>query len=279
MSIKIGLNISALRKQKGTTQEELAKHVGVSAQAVSKWENGGVPDTELLSKIADYFDVSIDKLFGRENTNLVNIDEAIFNELNKTDEDKRFTRAFELCWIIEQSFTGTLFSDSARFRQEIEEYHPDEQVYSNVLRDSGYTEMGLFSRMQYFLLVPEAKDKNKALFEGINYTELFKTLSDEDFFSALVFFYKRENTNAFTPRILEKELKIPYDKAQKVIHQMHRMYLVYKTVAEVDDEPIELYSFSPRPSFASLLIFAREMIHCPDNFYCNMGGRKKPYLL
>lgn len=203
----------------------------------------------------------------------------IFNELTKTDEEQRFARAFELCWIIEQSFSGTLFSDSTRFRQEIEEYHPDEQVYSNVIRDNGYTEMGLFSRMQYFLLVPEAKDKNKALLEGVNYTELFKTLSDEDFFSALVFFYKRENTNAFTPKLLEKELNIPYDKAQKVISQMHKMFLVYKTVAEVDDEPIELYTFSPSPSFASLLIFAREMIHRPDNFYCNMLGRKKPYLL
>ena len=56
----IGLNILALRRKKGITQEELAKYVGVSAQAVSKWENGGVPDTELLPKIADYFEISID---------------------------------------------------------------------------------------------------------------------------------------------------------------------------------------------------------------------------
>ena len=62
----IGVNISALRKKKGITQEELAKNVGVSAQAVSKWENGGVPDIELLPKIADFFQVSIDRLFDRE---------------------------------------------------------------------------------------------------------------------------------------------------------------------------------------------------------------------
>lgn len=63
----IGLNILALRRKKGITQEELARYVGVSAQAVSKWENGGVPDTELLPKIADFFEISIDKLFDREN--------------------------------------------------------------------------------------------------------------------------------------------------------------------------------------------------------------------
>ncbi len=68
MSIEnIGKNISVLRKNKGIKQDVLAKFVGVSTQAVSKWENGGVPDTELLPKIAEFFDVSIDKLFGRNN--------------------------------------------------------------------------------------------------------------------------------------------------------------------------------------------------------------------
>ncbi len=37
----IGVNISALRRKKGITQEELAKNVGVSAQAVSKWGQSG----------------------------------------------------------------------------------------------------------------------------------------------------------------------------------------------------------------------------------------------
>ena len=40
----IGKQISAMRKQKGIKQDELAKAIGVSTQAVSKWENGGAPD-------------------------------------------------------------------------------------------------------------------------------------------------------------------------------------------------------------------------------------------
>ena len=61
----IGVQIAKLRKEKNITQEELAKNLDISAQAVSKWENGGSPDLELLPKIADYFNVSIDYLFGR----------------------------------------------------------------------------------------------------------------------------------------------------------------------------------------------------------------------
>ena len=49
--------LQKLRKESGVTQEALASHLGVSPQAVSKWENGSYPDGDLLPKIADYFSV------------------------------------------------------------------------------------------------------------------------------------------------------------------------------------------------------------------------------
>lgn len=61
---KIGDNIRLLRKAKGVTQEELAEAVHVSFQAVSKWENGGSPDIEILPVLASFFGVSIDELMG-----------------------------------------------------------------------------------------------------------------------------------------------------------------------------------------------------------------------
>ena len=78
MSIKnIGESIANLRREKGATQDDLARAVGVSAQAVSKWENGGTPDAELLPVIANYFDVSIDALFGRETAHKSDVREAL----------------------------------------------------------------------------------------------------------------------------------------------------------------------------------------------------------
>ena len=44
----IGTQIAKLRKDKNITQEELAKNLGISAQAVSKCENGGAPDVDML---------------------------------------------------------------------------------------------------------------------------------------------------------------------------------------------------------------------------------------
>ncbi|MBR1765347.1 MAG: helix-turn-helix transcriptional regulator [Ruminococcus sp.] len=65
-SNELSLNIKRLRKKKQMTQEQLADMVGVSAQAVSKWESGGYPDPSLLPKIADSLDTGIDELYGRE---------------------------------------------------------------------------------------------------------------------------------------------------------------------------------------------------------------------
>ena len=65
MQINLGERIKELRKRDCRTQEALATAVGVTNQAVSRWESGGAyPDIELIPAIAHYFHVSIDELFG-----------------------------------------------------------------------------------------------------------------------------------------------------------------------------------------------------------------------
>ncbi len=65
MKLEIGQTIRSLRTQNKVTQEELALHLGVTPQAISRWENAsGYPDIELLPTIAAYFSVSTDELFG-----------------------------------------------------------------------------------------------------------------------------------------------------------------------------------------------------------------------
>ena len=64
MNIKLGEKIRSLRKQKNISQEVLAQYLGVSFQAVSKWENGdNLPDVTMIPAIASFFDVSTDELF------------------------------------------------------------------------------------------------------------------------------------------------------------------------------------------------------------------------
>ncbi len=82
MSIRIGERIKLLRKKNKKTQDELASMLGVTAQAISRWENcAGDPDIELMPSIANFFGVSIDELFGYYGEREKKIDELI-NRVN-----------------------------------------------------------------------------------------------------------------------------------------------------------------------------------------------------
>lgn len=64
MNLPIGKNIRFLRSKAGLTQRVLAYELGVTVQAVSKWERGvSYPDLTLLPTIARLFSVPIDRLF------------------------------------------------------------------------------------------------------------------------------------------------------------------------------------------------------------------------
>ena len=76
MQLDLGQKIRELRRRDGRTQEALAEAIGVTSQAVSRWEaNGGYPDMEMIPSIANYFGVSIDELFGYNNERSKKIDE------------------------------------------------------------------------------------------------------------------------------------------------------------------------------------------------------------
>ena len=51
--------------KKGTKPNPLAKDIGISSGVITKWKSGSIPNGEMLIKISDYFDCSIDYLLGR----------------------------------------------------------------------------------------------------------------------------------------------------------------------------------------------------------------------
>ena len=92
MQVNIGQKIRELRLRDNRTQAETAEALGVSPQAVSRWEMGTTyPDLELLPAIANYFGISIDSLFGFQSEREAKI-AAVLREANKnTDADSRIS--------------------------------------------------------------------------------------------------------------------------------------------------------------------------------------------
>ncbi|MBE6638604.1 MAG: helix-turn-helix transcriptional regulator [Ruminococcaceae bacterium] len=84
MNINIGTTIKNLRTKKQITQKQLATYLGVTEQAVSRWESGGgFPDIQLLPSIASFFSISTDTLLG---INVSEREQRLAEIRNKIDE-------------------------------------------------------------------------------------------------------------------------------------------------------------------------------------------------
>ncbi len=275
----IGKQIAAMRKEKGVKQEELANFVGVSIQAVSKWENGGVPDTELLPKIADFFSVSVDYLFGRSITDYRDLQSALMDKIQNTPREDRFKLVFNYCWDMERALMP--FFDK-KGKCSIEDFEKgmegSMQTYSSVIDNTGFTRMGIANRSQYFMIVPEPKSTDDAYLNGYDYPAFFKDFADEEVWNACVFLNKRDCKKAFTVSLFAKKLGMSTEKSEEVLRILRKYEMVYCTQIEMDDEMQTVYHFCPTPSFVALLIFAQELINKPDHFNYYTENREIPYL-
>ena len=112
-TIKINEQIAFLRKQKGLTQEELAIALGVTNQAVSKWESAQCcPDIQLLPAIADLFGVSADELLGRSiPPGLGDICLKIRNYFTNLPEKETFESAYRIAALLHKAAMTGGYSD------------------------------------------------------------------------------------------------------------------------------------------------------------------------
>ena len=107
MTSKLSEQIAALRKERGLTQEQLGNMVGVSAQAVSKWEKGGTPDVELLPVLSRQLGVTIDALFGMEGGEQVAVEDAVGRWLRGSRR--------RIGWINSAAWSGVPLATSRRW--------------------------------------------------------------------------------------------------------------------------------------------------------------------
>ena len=91
MNIEIANRLAKLRKEKGYSQEELAEKLGLSRQAVSKWERAeSSPDTDNLICLAKLYNISLDELL-RTDEDVESIKESVKEKENKEKKDVKLS--------------------------------------------------------------------------------------------------------------------------------------------------------------------------------------------
>lgn len=236
MSKTFSDNFKAMRKHRNLTQEQIAETLGVSCQAVSKWETGSsCPDISLLPIIADYFGVSVDYLIGHDTSKQ---HEEIDNACMFADEliaEKRYMEAIpvlremlikhpgneKLMYKLAWALSGTVSESMDNYDEAILLYHKileistDTEMRNTVARDlmyryytKGDIEKALYfaNTLPSFSLCREYNIGRGNLFEGKELSEYLQSnikLFGEAMLECLEYF---ECDNILT----EDEMK-PYD--------------------------------------------------------------------
>lgn len=206
--------LQKLRKAKGVKQEQLAEHLGVSTQAVSKWENGSYPDGDLLPRIARFFDVSIDYLYGNEQETM-RFDERVVEFMDKGNDEKssRYEKMLELQWMAHGNGT-----QPNGYLPLLKVAKNEGRTGSGYISRNGMSFMRLSEDLRYgFVMERPQEGYESYLSETKVLAELFELLGDEDAINVLMFMMTLDSTELVRAETVASYLQISLEKVDKVL--------------------------------------------------------------
>ena len=255
--MSLSANIKRLRLKKNLTQEQLAKKLGVSAQAVSKWETSETyPDGALLVPLANELEVSLDELFGNETVTMADISGKIMKLIHKTEAKERFNVARDIGWQIERGLFDC--------RMEIDKkYDPEEIKHqknaSYILDDNGFTLISN-GKEPFFSVFPQpAEGYGHFLNNKDDLQKIFTALSHTNTMNALIYLYHRTENYVFESSVLAKDCHIPSDKIDSVLDDLLLLRVMWKQNLTINGVERTLYYARPSHKLIALFIMAREI--------------------
>lgn len=285
MSVKIGDNIAYYRKQKGLTQEELGELLNISGQAVSKWENGGVPDIYLLPEIAKIFDVSIDSLFGckkkiSEITKSEMLDKLFkyssYNKYYRKDEFQAFQFLFEAIWSIQAAYLGN--EKLYDYNEVLEKYKSNPQITSQIITDEGTTYLSLVKDFPFFCAVADSSEISNRILNEESFCEFFSFSAKECGLKAIIFTQKTFNEKQYTDKAISENIGITEKEFAEICPFLIKYGFLHEDVLLLDDNKIKIYRKGNNPEIRPLLMMAYQFIHARECYFNFMSYRTEAYL-
>lgn len=278
----LGMRIHSLRKEKGVTQEELGRAVGVTAQAVSNWECGGTPDAEILPQIAEYFDVSIDNLYGRTDEIKKDIRLQIMWDLYCTKKEERFEKAYQYCWSIQQGLfdiNPDLIMGTLKDKVTI----PDSAKTSSLLYfDEGVSIIRMNEKIRNFFMMPTPQDGMRScLLEPEAYERFFSILGKQNRMKTLIFLYKRKAL-ALSATRLAKYLNLGEEEVVEIMQELLELKLIQTFGTDTDDGEEILYRvqeyFGESLPLIPFLVTTTDLIEKPTAVFGNASNTREALL-
>ena len=273
--MSLSQNIKRFRLEKELTQEQLANILGVSAQAVSKWETSETyPDGTLLVPIANALEVSLDVLFDNTACSMKDISTHIRTLIRDAPYREQMHIVRDICWQIEKGLFNCRMAIDAR-------YSPDEirnqKRSSYILNDFGFTHISN-GRAPFFSVFPEYDDNlSQVIGDGEEMRKIFAALASPETMRAVLFIHRNEENYVFEAEVLADACGIEATNIDTVLNDLLSLQLLYKNDVEIDGKVHRLYSTKPSHKLIALLLFAHE-INYSDGYCYQSHHRSKPYL-
>jgi len=182
MTNKIGEKIKNLRKKSNVTQEKLADYLGVTFQAVSRWESGiSYPDLEMLPAIANYFSVTTDELLGVDIMNKQEKINAILAQLRENFSKGFIDKNIEICRSAVNEFPNDfeLLSDLAFYLGKNGDTRKESiSINERILKDctDDHVRYGVMQKLAYDYNVIGEKEKAIETAKKLPYTPVTSDL-------------------------------------------------------------------------------------------------------
>ena len=268
-------SIRHYRTQKQLTQEGLASMLGVSAQAVSKWETTDTyPDPALLVPLAEVLGISLDTLFGRERVYENDLAYRIQKSIMERSPAEQFSYVHAMCWQIEKGLYGHDFSEGD---YDITPLPEDFVSASYICRDGGITDMANGKTRYYFTAPEPAGGWANAIGDAEAARCIFSALGDNDILRAVLYLHSKENGYLFEPEVLGAACAIAEDKLTSVVDTLCELKLLHRVPMELDGMMRMLYRSHPSHRVIALLLLGGEFFYDAGYSY-QAHTRQKPFL-
>lgn len=281
----IGQQITKFRKAARITQEELGREVGVSTQAVSRWENGGAPDVTLLPAIADRLGVTIDALFGREGGEVQDVHDLVKKWMRTMPQDQVFDRLNQLLWDGVSALPSEYMPALMPFPESCYQLNMGGK-YSDILTRSVFqTDNGFYfgvvgKDFSFSTLCPRPEAGYEAyLPKQEEICRFFSLLGRPGCLGILTNMLHKDN-RYYSAGLLEKELGLDAETVSALLGELKETGLVSEMEVELAEGTTKVYSLSETNCCALLVLqyLARCMADPHGLYYVNLSFREKPLL-
>ena len=267
--------LQLLRKKKGITQEQLAQKVGVSPQAVSKWENGSYPDGELLPAIAAELDVSIDALYGIGKAD-ISIEQAVLNEIHtivQKDEKGDFKAVLKKMLDLVWAMVIPCWKDNIWYWDRPTGDKMQLQTSSLIMSESGFVTIRHNNDLQYAAIIqkPECGFEKFLEFDD-NMLELFRFMSEKANLKILYYLSSLNKREVFTEKSVCAALGISPESVKNAVSYLYRNGFLNEM--EYDDGGVKktVYSYLNNYNFLVFLTGAKTMLRRAEAYQVQVGS-------